>query len=154
MILSLALVVASLGAQPTPSPSAPPMPQYPPCDFGQPARLVERMAALPAPVRAELERLFATANGIAEAGAFFESSDAYSGNPPTARFIRAYFVADTWFVWFERGGIGVERNVVALAETDDRDTRTRVVRAVPGSLISTNLCAGSKAFLTGARSVG
>ena len=130
------------------------MPRFAPCKFRKRAILVERKSDLPPAALLELTRLFVSIGGIADAGEFFESSDAPTSNAPTARFIRAYFVQSTWFIWFERGGIALTRSTVALTETRDDKTGPTVLRATPGSHFVGDLCAGSNAFLSGARSAG
>lgn len=178
MIVSLALLIASAGSQHSAAPPTsdalltsalptaylqrtamqdrlvPEMPRFAPCKFEQRAILVERKSELPPEALLELTRLFAPIGGIADAGEFFESSDAATSNAPTARFIRAYFVQNTWFIWFERGGVALTRSTVALTETHGEKTGTTVLRAAPGSHFSGDLCAGSNAFLSGARSAG
>jgi hypothetical protein len=160
-LIALALVMASLahpeGAverKPGWPGSAPAMPEFPECRFDRTARLVERLADLPAPVRSEMGRLFESAGGIADAGDYFEASDSAISNAPTARFLRAYFVQDSWLIWFERGGVGLGRHMMAMAERRDDKTGGLVMRTVPGSHFATDLCAGSKAYLMGARSAG
>ncbi|MBO9621762.1 MAG: hypothetical protein J7500_03525 [Sphingomonas sp.] len=149
MIASFMLLLASEMQQ---APPIPPMPNLSPCAFERPARLVERKDALPAEAIQELDRLFRSNKGIAEAGAYFEASDSIQiPDAPRSRFLRAYLVGDTWFIWFETGGIGLSRQVVAL-QPRRRDDGVVQLYAVPGSLFSGDLCAAGKAFLAGVRS--
>jgi hypothetical protein len=126
----------------------------PPCAFDGGAVLVERKGDLPTEASLEIERLFAPIGGIAEAGTFFESSDAATTDAPSARFIRAYHIGDVWIIWFERGGVGLSAHTVALEPETDESTGKQVLRAAPGSSFQGDLCAGSKAFVAGARSAG
>ncbi|TGX54718.1 hypothetical protein E5A73_04465 [Sphingomonas gei] len=67
--------------------------------------------------------------------------------------MRAYRVGAIWFVWYEVGGIALQRNVVALMPQRGDDGRT-ALRLAAGSHFSGDLCAASRAFLAGVRSVG
>lgn len=159
MIILFALSLASLtwqdGYAAAPSNAATPdRPKLPACSFDGGAALVERKSAMPPEALSEVERLFAPIGGIADKDEFFEASDAPTTKAPTARFIRAYHVRDIWIVWFERGGIGLSSQTVALVPTLDPTSRRMVLRAAGGSSFQGNLCAGSKAFLAGARSAG
>jgi hypothetical protein len=141
----------SLLLQATPIPA---MPEFPACSFDRPAKLAERKTDLPAAVIAELERLFRSAHGIAETGDYFEATDNIRfSDAPRARFIRAYGVGAYWFVWFERGGIGLSQHVVALGPWRGDDGKIGLY-ALPGSFFSGDLCAASKAYLGGVRSAG
>ncbi len=157
MIASLALMIWLAAAQDaraepaSPDRPIPAMPSFPPCSLAG-ATLVEHKTDLPADARTELDRLFAPIHGIADAGTFFNSTDVTTDDSPQARFLRAYHVQNIWFVWYERGGIGLERLVIALAPANE--TGKVVLRAQPGSNFVGNLCAGMKGYLSGARSAG
>jgi len=135
------------------SATTPPMPDLPACTFDRPARLVTRKADLPADARAELDRLFQASAGIAEANAFFESTDSITTNAPHHRFLRAYRIDDAWLIWFESGGIVLSRAMLALRPLRGDDGRIGL-HADPGSHFSGDLCASSRAYLMGARSAG
>jgi hypothetical protein len=148
--MAIALVAPQQAADTIPN-----KPEVAPCRFATPARLVSRKAELPGAARAALDGLFQPVNGIAEADAFFESSDAISArHGPRARFLRAYYVQGTWLIWFERGGIALMRNVVALIERKDSATGQSDFQMEAGSVLTGDLCAASKAFLAGVRSAG
>ncbi len=129
----------------------PPMPLFAPCSL-EGAALVEHKTDLPAGARTELDRFFTPIHGIADAGEFFNSTDVITDNSPQSRFLRAYNVRDIWFIWYERGGIGLERSIIALAPANEAGKA--VLRAQPGSNFVGNLCADMKAYLAGARSAG
>lgn len=132
----------------------PPMPDLPTCTFDRPATVVARKAELPPEAVAELDRLFKFNRGIVEAGLYFEASDSVLvPNAPRARFLRAYGVGEIWFIWYEVGGIGLQRNVIALMPLRGDDGQI-ALRAAPGSNFSGDLCAASKGYLSGARSAG
>jgi len=144
MLLSLLLQV-------TPIPDTP---EPPACSFERSATLVTRKTDLPAAAIAELDRLFETAHGIAEASDYFEVTDSVSvSDAPRARFLRAYGVGELWFVWFERGGIGLSRHVFALGPRRGDDGKIGL-HALPGSYFAGDLCAASRAYLAGVRSAG
>lgn len=154
-LIALTTLAPQDGRAPAPSAqSAPPAKQLPSCVFEGGAALIERKADLPAEASSELDRLFAQIGGIAEAGQFYESSDVQMTKGPKARFIRAYHVGDLWFVWFERGGIGVSSYTLALAPSLEDASGRKVLKMAPGSSFQGDLCAGSKAFIAGARSGG
>jgi hypothetical protein len=52
---------------------------------------------------------------MAERDQYFNATDVMLKNAPMHRFIRAGREDDRWFVWFERGGIAYNRNIVVLA---------------------------------------
>lgn len=114
---------------------------------------MERKADLPPQAASELERLFRPIHGIAEAGEYFERTDVISNKAPQARFIRAYHVRDIWFVWYERGGIVLSTSTLALVPMTAGATGDKVLRYAAGSGFRGDLCAGSKAFIAGARSM-
>ncbi|AQR74484.1 hypothetical protein [Sphingomonas sp. LM7] len=144
-------MLLSLLLQASPIPA---MPAFPACSFDQTAKLVERKTDLPATAAAELERFFQGTQGIAEAGDYFESTDNIRfSDAPRARFVRAYGVGKFWFVWFERGGIGLSRQVVALGPWRGDDGKIGLY-TLPGSHFSGDLCAASKAYLAGVRNAG
>lgn len=150
-VILFALLLASMNAA-TPMSATQHIPSAPnlaPCVLGRGAVLVHRKADLPKEAIRELDRLFVPARGLAEAGNYFENTDAPASGAPNARFIRAYHVRNMWFVWIERSG----RFTLTLAPQRDPATGGRVFRLVPGSQFVDNLCAGTKAFLSGARSI-
>lgn len=152
MIIPMVLIASA--AQTAPAALRPPeMPNIAPCLFDEPDLRVERKSGLPPEVLAGVVRAFAPTR-IADAGEYFESTDVVSGKYPQARFLRAYFVRDTWFLWYERGGIALSRFSIAFIQMRDAETRTMVWAPAPGSLFVNNLCAGAKAYLLGARSAG
>lgn len=135
--------------------SNPAPPNLPACTFDMPARRVDKLSDLPGPIRAEVNRFFSAASGgLAEAGTRFIPTD-YIDDPtvPRRRFIRAYFVRDVWFIWYEQGGFASNYMMVALTRQAAEEGPARHL-AMPGSRFVGNLCAGSKAFLNGARSAG
>lgn len=147
-----AALIASL-ASPIVQASIPAPPNLPDCAFDAPARRVDKLRDLPGPIRAEVSRFFGAASGgLAEAGTMFIPTD-YIDDPtaPRRRFIRAYFVRDVWFIWYEQGGFASSYMMVALTRQSADEGPARHL-ATPGSRFVGNLCAGSKAYLTGARS--
>jgi hypothetical protein len=128
----------------------PAVPDLRPCVLEHGSVQVRRKAVLPREVTIELDRLMADARGVAEAGEYFENTDAPVSSAPSARFIRAYHVRNVWFIWLERGGY----QTVALAPRHDATTGASTFRVVPGSHFVGDLCAGTKAFFLGARSAG
>ena len=149
MIIPMVLITSAAHAALPP----PEMPSVAPCVFDEPDLRVERKSGLPSEVLAGVAKAFAP-TGIADAGEYFESTDVISGKYPRARFLRAYFVRDTWFLWYERGGIALSRFSIAFIQMRDARTRAMVWAPAPGSMFVDNLCAGTKAYLSGARSPG
>ncbi|MBY0284281.1 MAG: hypothetical protein K2W81_09995 [Sphingomonas sp.] len=153
-VILFAVSLASMNVQalastaPTAARPIPLAPNLGACVLGRGSVLIRRKTELPKEAVRELDRLFVQARGLAEAGEYFENTDAPLTNAPSARFIRAYHVDDVWFIWFERSG----RFTLALSPHHDEATGARVFRLVPGSQFVDNLCAGTKAFLSGARS--
>ncbi len=152
MIIPMLLIASA--AQAAPAALRPPeMPSIAPCVFDEPDLRVERKSGLPPEVLAGVAKAFAPI-GIADVGEYFESTDVISGKYPQARFLRAYLVRDTWFLWYERGGIALSRFSIAFVQMRDANTRIMVWAPAPGSLFVDNLCAGTKAYLAGVRSAG
>jgi hypothetical protein len=151
MFLSLASLIGenSRSARDWPKASS-----VPPCVFEGGATLAKSKSDLPPEALSELTRLFAPIGGLADTNEFFNASDVVTKTAPRARFIRAYHVRNIWIVWFERGGIALDRSTVALLPTADQGSTRTMFRATGGSSFHGNLCAGSKAFLNGARSGG
>jgi len=141
MIASLTLLLGSIAMRDP----------LPPCDFDQPALLVERMADLPPGAVAAFDAMFGDDRGTAEAGAYFESTDYIQTPAPRRRFIRAYRIGETWIIWYERGGIVLSEGMVALYPRSG-DDGVVALQVMPGSLFGGDLCASSKAYLAGARS--
>lgn len=130
----------------------PPMPKVPECGFSKPVKQVASMTDLPEQVRAELVRFFASSGGLADANSEFNSTDVVEDTSvPRLRFIRAYLTEDVWFVWWEAGGVGRGLNTLALKRGRGKGREQEAYRAEPGSIFTGDLCAGSKAFLAGAR---
>lgn len=143
MLLSLLLHAAPIPA----------MPEFPACSFEQSAKVAARKTDLPAAALAEVEGFLQGTQGIA-AGDYFDSSGSFRiSDTPRARFVRAYGVGKLWFVWFERGGIGLSRQVVALGPGHGDDGEIGLY-ALPGSHFSADLCAASEACLARVRSAG
>ena len=133
----------------------PEMPNLPQCTFTSPAKEVRSLAELPEEVRTEVMRFFKGGGGIADTDGEFNSTDYIDDEAvPRVRFIRAYLTKDVWFVWWEAGGIVHNLNTLALTRQRDEGGGSPVFRAAPGSGFTGDLCAGSKAFLTGARAAG
>jgi hypothetical protein len=130
----------------------PSMPNVPECSFTKPFRQVGSMADLPEQVRAELVGFFAGSGGLADANGEFNSTDvAENKRVPRARFVRAYLTEDVWFIWWESGGVGRGLNTLALKQGRGKGSEVEAYHAEPGSIFTGDLCAGSKAFLAGAR---
>lgn len=155
----IALALGLLAAVDAPSASGagertvPPAPQLPACRSDRPARMVATLRGLPEPIRAEITRFFAGDDGIADAGAMYNPTDYIADRGvPRRRFIRAYLTQDVWLIWFEQGGFVSGVNAIALTRQADGSDATIAYRATSGSWFKSDSCAGSRAFLTGARS--
>lgn len=153
MLFHLAVLSAAFGLQPTVERDLSNLPPPPECAFEGGATRFDSLAALPEHVRAAIGRLFEPWKGMADAGVPYRWGDVFSSTDPMprTRFVRAYRAGGTWFLWYDAGGFGIMRQTLALVE--ERDPHTDQMRAggLPGSRFSGDLCAGSKAFLAGAR---
>lgn len=130
----------------------PDMPRLSRCEFRERASEASSFGALPRQVAAELARFFGPAGGLADAGGAFNSTDVVEDRGvPQRRFVRAYLVRDVWLIWYEHGGIGHHLHTLALTKARDGASGATVFRATPGSNFTGDLCAGSRAFLAGAR---
>lgn len=130
----------------------PDMPPVPPCAFASHAKEVSSLAELPEQVRTEITRLFKGGGGIADSGGEFNSTDVIEDKAvPHNRFLRAYLTNDVWFVWWEAGGIVHTLYTLALTRRREEGQASAIFRVAPGIGFTGNLCAGSKAFLDGAR---
>ena len=126
--------------------------EAPACVFTKPSKEVASLNDLPVQVRWEVMRFFTAGGGIADVDGEYNSTDFIDdGSVPRRRFIRAYLTEDVWLIWYERGGIIRGGNTLALTRQRDGDGVATIFRATPGSGFSGDLCAGSKAFLSGAR---
>lgn len=124
----------------------------PACAFAQPSKEVSSLKDLPQQVREEVMRFFTAGGGLADVDGEFNSTDFIDDRRvPVRRFIRAYLTRDVWFIWYEQGGLARSTNTLALTRQRDGDGIATLFRATPGSGFSGNLCAGAKAFLSGAR---
>ena len=132
------------------------IPPPPACSFEGGAIVAERLSDLPQAVRDEIERQFGFSHGMAEAGEPYHWNDVQTATDrrPQARFVRAYLTQGIWFLWFDLGGIGIQRQSVAMREVRNRATGELVVRTQPGSRFVGDLCVGAKAYLAGARTLG
>lgn len=126
--------------------------EVPACTFAKPSKEIASLNGLPSQVRSEVLRFFSNGGGIANVDGEFNSTDYVEDRSvPRRRLIRAYFTEDVWLIWYEQGGFGRSANTLALTRQRDGDGVATVYRATPGSGFSGELCAGSKAFLLGAR---
>lgn len=107
--------------------------------------MVERLADLPAPLRAYFEE---REMSLADAGQPFQSTDLVSYPPlPTRSFVRAYHDGDRWAVWFEHGGRGFHWHIAGF-----RISRTSPAKARAVGDLSGEACAATKAILGGVES--
>ena len=67
--------------------------------------------ALPKPVSGAI---LSKTHEMADRGAAFNATDVIVKPAPAHRFIRAGHAGDTWFVWYEHGGIAYSKNIVVL----------------------------------------
>jgi hypothetical protein len=74
----------------------------PQCKLAQPVKYYDRLGDLPKPLQ---EAVRAQTGDIAEAGAPYNATDVRTEGLPSRRFIRAGQSGDSWFVWFEHGGM-------------------------------------------------
>lgn len=126
--------------------------ETPACIFAKPSKEIASLKGLPIQVKSEVMRFFSNGGGIADIDGEFNSTDYVEDRSvPGRRFIRAYLTEDVWFIWYEQGGFGRSANTLALTRKRDADGVATIYRATPGSGFSGDLCAGSKAFLLGAR---
>lgn len=133
----------------------PDVPKVPVCTFVSPAKEIGSLAELPEQVRTEVTRFFKAGGGLADANSEFNSTDVVDDRAvPQRRFIRAYLTDDIWFIWWEAGGIVHSLYTLALTRQRQEGGNSPVFRAAPGSVFIGNLCAGSRAFLTGVRAAG
>ncbi|WP_380785162.1 hypothetical protein [Sphingomonas sp. R86521] len=130
----------------------PDMPILPACDLGNQADIADSIASLPKEVSVELARFSKSGGGISEANGPYNGTDVVDGSVPTRRFIRAYHVQNKWIVWYEHGGLVT--GIVTLGLELDNSTKDgrRAYRAMPGTVLSGDLCAATKALLAGVRS--
>jgi hypothetical protein len=126
--------------------------EAPGCAFSRPSKEVGSLKDLPPQVRSEVMRFFTAGGGLADRNGEFNSTDFIDDRRvPSRRFIRAYLTEDVWFIWYEQGGFVRNTNTLALTRQRDGDGIATIFRATPGSGFTGDLCAGSKAFLSGAR---
>lgn len=128
------------------------MPKLAPCEFGQPAQQTLLLEALPKEIQSELSRFFGPAGGLVDANGAFNRTDVIDDpKVPQRRFVRAYFVQNTWLIWYEHGGFGYHLHTLALTRWPGGRSDQANYRATPESSFTGDLCVGSKAFLAGAR---
>ena len=155
-MIFLLLSIAMLQANPLPPETwkernHPDMPVLPACDLGKKAKIATSIASLPREVSVELARFSRSGGGISEANGPYNSTDVVDGHVPTRRFIREYHVQNHWIVWYEHGGFVT--GIVTLGLELDNSTKGggRAYRAMPGTVLSGDLCAATKALLAGVR---
>ena len=83
---------------------------WPPCTLAHQAEFFERLEDMPAPIRADVHRRLGDIAGPGEA---FNSTDVVSDDTPNRRFLRGVRSGNSWFVWYEHGGVGLHRHVLA-----------------------------------------
>ncbi len=156
MLIWLSSALAASALQPAPARDHSDLPKPPACEFAGGAVQVDRLSDLPPHVRIAVDRLFAPMNGMAEAGRPYNWTDviASSDLSPRTRFVRAYFTGNIWFIWYDAGGVGIMRQTIGIGEFRDPQTGRLTAGGLPGSRFSGDLCAGSKAYLAGVRSIG
>jgi hypothetical protein len=158
-MIALLFALTALQSAPAPSPARklgfPPMPQLAACTIPGQSKVATSLSELPAGVRAEIERFFKPDHGIADANGQFNSSDAITDlSIPQRRFLRAYQVGTTWILWYEIGGVVLQRHTIALFPSHDRDAAPGTYEIQASTTFSGNLCAANRAIIDGARSTG
>jgi hypothetical protein len=155
LLLSMAMSQASpLPPETWKEGNHPDMPVLPACGLGKGAGMSVSIANLPKEASSELLRYFKSGGGIAEADGAYNSTDVVDGKIPRYRFIRAYHVKDYWIIWYERGGIVTGQMTLALEPDKVAKDGRHNYRTMPGTALSGNLCAATKALLIGVRSGG
>ena len=156
--MTLMLIVTSLLQAAMPDSAAwkerhfPDLPIVPACTFARPAKEVRSPHDLPEQVRMEVVRFFESGGGLADADGMFNSTDVIDAeNVPHRRFLRAYLIDNVWLIWWEMGGHAHGVNTLALIRRHQAGGGPPLYSAVPGSIFTGNVCAGSEAFLAGAR---
>jgi hypothetical protein len=130
----------------------PDVPVLPACNLGRGATIAHSIASLPKAASTEISRFFRAGGGISEADGSYNSTDVTGDGVPQRRFLRAYHVQNYWIIWYERGGFVTGRVTLALELDKAAKGGAEVYQAMPGTVLSGDLCAATKALLVGVRS--
>jgi hypothetical protein len=100
--------------------------------------MYDALKALPHDIRTFVTTKFGP---IAERGGDFNATDVIVKPAPSRRFIRAGKAGDTWFLWYEQGGIAYWKQIVVFKAA-------RVLRQERASFRD-NLCTATDALIVG-----
>ena len=133
----LALLLTASAAAASEEPSSPNFT----CKLAHAATMYDSLKQLPPLLASALREKIGP---MADRGEFFNATDVIIKPGPGRRFIRAGHVRDTWFVWYEQGGIAYFHAIVMFGS--DGRGGLEVIREYQGSW-NDNLCAETDRLL-------
>lgn len=155
-MITAAVLLAMLQSTSLPMPAwkernNPDRPVLPSCALAGGATIADSIQQLPEGVSRELARFFGDKAAMSDTGEPFNSTDVVDGVVPQRRFVRAYQAGRYWVIWYEHGGIGYAVKTIALRQTEASGDRTDF-QTLPGTTFTGDLCAATKAMVSGVRS--
>jgi hypothetical protein len=85
------------------------------CALVHPATMYDSLKALPGDIRTFVTTKFGP---MAERGGAFNATDVIMKPAPSRRFIRAGKTGDTWFLWYEQGGIAYWKQIIVFKKAN------------------------------------
>jgi hypothetical protein len=134
---------------PTPGLMATPRTNWPMCRLTHPAQIFRRLEDLPRIVQ---DQVRSDIGEIAAPGEPFTSTDA-GFNGPIRRFLQGIRSGRYWIIWYEHGGRGLHRHVLAYGI--GVSGLTHEPRAMlEANFVGNDPCSATDAILDGVRSAG
>lgn len=115
---------------------------WPACTMRHRVTVISRLEDMPASIQADFR---GRVGPIAGPGEAFNSGDEFviGDTTPTRRFLRGVRNGDYWFIWYEHGGLGFHRHVLAytLFFNGNANLSGEPHRARPDDRVETHLMA-------------